>query len=108
MSHTAEEKAKIVLEVLKEEKTLEEIASENQLNPNMIRGWRKEFLSKASTVFEEKKAQKEEKRREEERMKERQQMRDTIAQLTLERDFLQRCFREIGQKVEIPDFGKEG
>ena len=50
--YTPEYKAKIVLEVLKGEKELGEIAAENELNPNMVRNWKREFLENASSVFE--------------------------------------------------------
>ena len=45
-------KAKLVLEVLSGEKELGTIAHENGINPNMPRGWKREFLDKASAVFE--------------------------------------------------------
>ena len=51
-NYTAKFKTKIVLEVLKEEKELGVIAAENNLNPNMVRKWRKEFLENAESVFE--------------------------------------------------------
>ena len=49
---TAEFKAKIVLEALKEKYTIEELARKHELHPNQITIWKKEFLSKASIVFE--------------------------------------------------------
>ena len=85
--YTPEYKAKIVLQVLQGEKELGEIASENSLNPNMIRNWKAEFISKASTVFEdEKKETQEMKRKEETLEKKNAQMLRTIGQLTLERE----------------------
>ena len=39
--YTAQYKAKIVLEVLQGEKELGEIAAENNLNPNMVRNWKR-------------------------------------------------------------------
>ena len=36
-------KTKLVLEVLKEEKTLNEIASKNNINPKNIQNWKKIF-----------------------------------------------------------------
>ncbi len=51
--YTAQYKTKIVLEVLQGERELGEIASENQLNPNMVRNWKREFMEKASMVFED-------------------------------------------------------
>ena len=46
--YSPEFKSKIVLELLQGEKELNEIAADNNLNPNMIRTWRKEFLANAS------------------------------------------------------------
>ena len=99
-------KAKLVLEVLQGEKELGAIAYENDVNPNMLRNWKREFLENASTVFEDpKKAEKKAKREEEAMKKETGRMLKTIGQLTLERDFLQDCFREVG--LPIPELGEE-
>ena len=43
-TYTSAFKTKIVLEVLREEKELGEIAAEHNLNPNMVRNWKREFL----------------------------------------------------------------
>ena len=48
---SAEFKTKVVLEVLKERNTAEEIASKYELHPNQIYQWKKEFLSKAASIF---------------------------------------------------------
>jgi len=48
---SAEKKAKIVIEVLKEEKTLNEIAAEYEVHPNQLSKWRAEFVNNASRVF---------------------------------------------------------
>ena len=99
-------KAKLVLEVLKGEKELGSIAYENGINPNMLRNWKREFLENASMVFEDpRKAEKQSKRKEESLKKETDQMLKTIGQLTLERDFLQGCFRQCG--LPIPELGSE-
>ena len=101
--YTAQYKTKIVLEVLQGEKELGEIAAENELNPNMVRNWKREFLEKASMVFEDpRKEAREAKKREETQRKETARMLKTIGQLTLERDFLQDCFRLSGEAV--PEF----
>lgn len=48
---TPEEKFKIVIEVLTEEKTLNEIAAENQIHPNQLSRWKAEFLGNAGRAF---------------------------------------------------------
>ena len=98
--YTAQYKAEIVLTVLQGEKELGEIAAENGLNPNMVRNWKREFLENASAVFEDpRRENRETKRKEEAQRQETARMLKTIGQLTLERDFLQDCFRLTGRAV---------
>jgi transposase-like protein len=52
--YSAAFKLKVVLEVLKEERTVPEIASEYEIHATMIHAWRREFLEKAVSVFEDK------------------------------------------------------
>jgi transposase len=49
---TATFKAEVVLEALRERKTISELAQQFDLHPNQITTWKKEFLASASTVFE--------------------------------------------------------
>ena len=51
---TAQFKAKLVLEALKGEKDINTIATENDIQPNLLRNWKKEFLDNASVVFDDK------------------------------------------------------
>ncbi|MCH4005566.1 MAG: transposase [Eubacterium sp.] len=98
-------KAKLVIEILEGEKTLNEVAASHNLNPNMVRSWKKEFIENAGRVFNERQSEKEIRRKEEDLERDRERMLKTIGQLTLERDFLQDCFRETGYPV--PDVDKE-
>ncbi len=105
-TYTAAFKAQVVLEVLREEKELNTIASEHNLNPNMVRHWKKEFLENAPSIFEgDSKAEKKAKRKEAALEKKNTQMLKTIGQLTIERDFLQDCFRQCG--VPVPQLDSE-
>lgn len=97
-------KAKVVIEVLQGEKELGEIAASYNLNPNMLRTWKKEFLQNAGRVFNERQVEKEARRKEAALEEERTAMLKTIGQLTLERDFLQDCFRRAG--APVPDLHK--
>ena len=51
-TYTAEQKAKIVLELLKEEKTINQIASEYQVTVKSIQNWKRQFLENASLAFD--------------------------------------------------------
>jgi transposase len=85
---TAKFKTKIVLEAIKESKTLAEIGQQYTLAPTQISKWKKEFLSGAETVFTSvKKAKKPEVE------KERDRLLQTIGELKVENDFLKKTLR---------------
>ena len=45
------QKAVIVIEVLREQETIPQIASKYGVNPKTLYGWKKEFLENASKIF---------------------------------------------------------
>jgi len=87
-NYTSEFKVKLVLEVLREERTLGEIASANEINPNQLTRWKREFLELAPAVFEATKQEREQRKIETAMETERASMLKTIGQLTMERDYL--------------------
>jgi transposase-like protein len=99
-TYTPEFKSKLVLELLQGEKQLGELAAEHNLNPNMLRNWRKEFIENASRVFDESIREKEMKRKEQILESEKAELYKTIGQLTIERNFL----RECGERYIGSDF----
>ena len=48
---TAEFKAKVAIEAIKEIKTVSELSQIYQIHPNLITHWKKEFLANAGKVF---------------------------------------------------------
>ncbi len=50
--YTSEFKAKVVLELLQEESTLNQVAAKYQLNPQMLSQWKTDFVKNAAVVFE--------------------------------------------------------
>jgi transposase-like protein len=50
--YTAAEKAELVLELLKEEQTLSELASDAGIHPNQLRNWRNTVLEGLPRLFE--------------------------------------------------------
>jgi transposase-like protein len=51
--YTAEQKARIVLEILKEERTIAQIASEHSIHPNQLYKWKNLAIEKLSDIFED-------------------------------------------------------
>lgn len=86
---TSDYKVKLVLELLREERTLGEIASDNEINPNQLATWRREFLDKAPSLFDEPKTIRARQKAENAAEAEKDRLLKTIGQLTIERDFLQ-------------------
>lgn len=50
--HSSEFKAKVVQELLKEEKSLSQIASDHGVHPNQLRQWKAKALEGLPTLFE--------------------------------------------------------
>ena len=48
---SADFKAKIALEAIKEQQTLQELAQKYEVHPNQISLWKQEFIKNASEVF---------------------------------------------------------
>ncbi len=51
-SYSSTFKARVVLELLKEEKTLTQLASEYAVHPNLLRDWKTAVLKALPTAFE--------------------------------------------------------
>ncbi len=85
-NYSAEFKVKIVLEVLKGEKTLNQIATENDILPKNIINWKKQFLANAEIAMEPSKAVKEYKEQIKELEKKVDKYAKTVGKLTVERD----------------------
>ena len=49
----ASQKAQIVLEAIREEKTVAQIAAENSIHPNQIQKWKKQALEDFGQLFED-------------------------------------------------------
>lgn len=94
--YTAEFKTKIVIEALKADKTLAEIASEYEISVKNIQNWKKTFLENSETVF--KKAQTEKQHQEE--LKEKEKMIDElykeVGSLTVQVNWAKKKVREAG------------
>ena len=87
-------KSDLVIELLKGEKDLNTLATENNIQPNLLRNWKKEFLNNASVVFDDKREENLKEKLAEER-KEKAEYAKKVGQLTMQVDWLKKKSEEI-------------
>jgi transposase len=84
-------KAKVALEALKGEKTLQELAVTYAVHPNMVALWKKQILEHASALFE-----KEGKDKDTEDAERKQgELYKQIGQLQVENEFLKKKYKQL-------------
>ena len=88
-TYSAEFKAKVVLEVLEGNETLNQIASKYELLPANVKNWKKQFLENMSLAFDKSTVVKEYKEKIEVLQKDKDSMAKKVGELTLEKDFLE-------------------
>ena len=86
-------KVKVVLESLKEEKTLAELSSLYEVHSNQISQWRKQFLKNATTVFSGNKSEAEHIQRLE---SEREELHRQIGEQAVDNAFLKKSLKKLG------------
>ena len=85
---TSSFKAYVVLEALKERKSLSELAQQYELHPNQISKWKQEFLQGADQVFKTGA-----KNRQTPAEQEKERLLKMIGELKVENDFLKNALR---------------
>ena len=88
--YSADFKAKLALEVIKGNRTLNEIASEAQVHPNLLMQWKKQLLESLPTIFADKRVKD---NKEQEALTD--QLYQQIGQLKVEVDFLKKKFGRL-------------
>ena len=83
--YSADLKAKLALEVIKGNRTLNEIASEAQVHPNLLMQWKRQLLESLPTVFSDKRVKE---NKEQEVLTD--QLYQQIGQLKVELDWLKK------------------
>jgi transposase-like protein len=85
-------KAKVALEALREESTIQEIAVKYGVHPNQISQWKAQAIAGMAELFERPNKKSEEIRRQEE--KENEYLK-TIGEQKVELDFLKKKYRQL-------------
>ena len=86
---TSKFKSDLVLELLKGEKDLNGLATENSIQPNLLRNWKREFIEKASFVFDDSREVSFKEKLEVERKEKHQYVRK-VGQFTMQVDWLKK------------------
>ena len=91
---SAKFKSDLVIELLKGEKDLNTLATENNIQPNLLRNWKKEFLANASLAFDNKREDNLREKLAEER-KEKSEYAKKVGQLTMQVDWLKKNLKKL-------------
>ena len=99
---SAKFKSELVIELLRGEKDLNTIAAENNIQPNLLRNWKKEFLDKASVVFDDTREENLKEKLASER-REKAEYAKKVGQLTMQVDWL----KKKSEEILGPDYEKQ-
>jgi len=88
--YTAEYKAKIAIETLREANTPSEIASREAINVKQIYNWRQTLLDGAQLVFDQNKSEREHERKLAEASEREEGLMAKVGRLTIENDWLKK------------------
>lgn len=91
---SAAAKFEIVLQMLKNEKTINEICTHYEVAPSQVHAWKKQFLEQGKDVFDKKTAKSASKASTELENKQNK-LYEKIGQLTIERDFLKKSWAKF-------------
>ena len=89
-------KAKVVLELLEGNATLNEIASKYNILPKSLRQWKKQFMQNASNVFENSVSIKKHKEEIKEKELQIEALSKALGKAIIERDWLSKRVRSLG------------
>jgi transposase len=92
-TYSPAEKAKIVLELLREESTLNEIATNYGVSPQLISRWKTEFIENMPAVFDKKNTEVEELKKE--HSSEKEDLINQIGQLTVDVNWLKKKQEQV-------------
>jgi putative transposase len=94
-NYSAEFKSQLVLEILKNEKTLQEIASANNITPKNLQNWKKTFLDNAEIAMEPSKAVKDYKEDLLAAQEQNEMLTKMVGKMTVEKEWLEKKLKSL-------------
>lgn len=93
---SAAQKTKIVLELLREDKTLNEVAQVHEIHPKMLSQWKSQFLENAELAFDQNRGVRDLKETVRQSQKEKDELHRQIGKLTAEVNWAKKKSIEAG------------
>jgi len=90
---SAEFKTRVAIEAIKEEKSIQQIAQDNDIAPTQVSAWKKELQDRMSEIFKRKNAADKQLRYQEKRTS---HLERKIGQLVIEKEFLEKKCKQLG------------
>lgn len=94
-SYSADYKVQLVLEILREERHISEIASREGISRPQLQNWKKEFLENAALVFSQSHVERQKKAEEKAAEDREEALAKKVGQLSIENDFLKKKYKQI-------------
>ena len=91
-SHDKAFKAKVALDALKEESTIQELARKYDIHPNQISQWKRQLVESAPELFERANRKSDETREAERR---EEMLLKAVGEMKIENDFLKKKYRQV-------------
>lgn len=91
-SHDKAFKAKVALDAMKEESTIQELARKYDIHPNQISQWKRQLVDSAPELFERANHKSDETRAAERR---EEMLLKAVGEMKIENDFLKKKYRQV-------------
>jgi len=102
--YTPEQKAKIALEAIREEKTLSQISGEHDMHVNNVINWKKEVLENLPSIFNRSNQEKVVKQELREKEAQIEELYKEIGRLTTEVNWMKKKSRQFGLPDQMPGY----
>jgi len=94
--YSAEFKAKVALEALKEEETINQIASRFEVHPNNVSNWKNLFIKSSSSIFQDHSSEERFKKLKQQSQKKEDELTKQIGELSVKLNWAEKKIKELG------------